>query len=139
MTRRFPSMRDQHPRKPMWPDLVLVAVPAAILLLMLFFWAASANAQGRCRSATMQALAQEHAYDMARRDHLDHDGFMQHRGPAGARAENVAYGYPTEAQTIAQWWRSPGHAANMRLGGCWGIASAVSRSGKRYWAMDISQ
>ena len=97
------------------------------------------SAEARCVSPAMVGLAQQHAADMARRDHLDHDGFFQPRGPAGARAENVAYGYPTEAQTIAQWWRSPGHAANMRLPGCWGIASAVSKSGRRYWAMEISQ
>src|SRR4030095_7606703 len=41
---------------------------------------------------TLPALASEHAGDMARRDSLDHDGFMAHRGPRGARAENVAYG-----------------------------------------------
>ena len=39
---------------------------------------------------TLTALASEHAADMARRDTLDHDGFMTHRGPSGARAENVA-------------------------------------------------
>jgi hypothetical protein len=41
---------------------------------------------------TLTALASEHAADMARRDSLDHDGFKTHRGPRGARAENVAYG-----------------------------------------------
>lgn len=84
----------------------------------------------------MQQLAQEHANDMARRDHLDHAGFRS-RASRGARAENVAYGHKSEAKTIAQWAASPRHAANMRLPGCKGIASAVSRSGRRYWVMEI--
>jgi len=85
----------------------------------------------------MQALAQQHANDMARRDRLDHAGFKQHRGPAGARAENVAVGCSTEACAISMWRRSAPHRANMMLGGCQGIASAVSASGRRYWAMEI--
>lgn len=92
-----------------------------------------------CSSSAMAALAQEHSNDMARRDHLDHAGFFRHRGPAGARAENVAYGYKTEAQTIAQWRRSPPHAANMRLPGCRSVAHAVSRSGRWYWTMEIGE
>lgn len=87
---------------------------------------------------TMQRLAQEHSHDMARRDHLDHDGFAS-RAKMGARAENVAFGYNTEGQTIAQWAASPPHAANMRLPGCKAIASARSRSGRRYWTMEIGQ
>jgi hypothetical protein len=47
---------------------------------------------GLCHAdcAELYALAQRHAYDMARRNSLDHSGFMRHRGPAGAVAENVA-------------------------------------------------
>ena len=33
--------------------------------------------------------------------------------------------------------KSPHHRANMMLGGCQAIASAVSKSGRRYWAMEI--
>lgn len=84
----------------------------------------------------IQQLAQEHSNDMARRDRLDHRGFAS-RASRGARAENVAYGHNSRAKTIAQWARSPRHAANMRLPGCKGIASAVSRSGRRYWTMEI--
>ena len=40
----------------------------------------------------LTAMAQSHAADMARRESLDHNGFMEFRGPKGARAENVAYG-----------------------------------------------
>jgi len=59
-------------------------------------------------------LAQEHTIDMAHRDHLDHRGFAS-RVKRGARAENVAYSYNSQAKTIAQWAASPPHAANMRL------------------------
>ena len=34
-------------------------------------------------SSSLPALAQQHANDMARRNSLDHAGFMQRRGPAG--------------------------------------------------------
>ena len=88
--------------------------------------------------AIMQRLAQEHSNDMARRDHLDHAGFAS-RAKQGARAENVAYGHSSKAMTIAQWSASPPNAANMRLPGCRGIASAVSHSGRRYWTMEIGQ
>jgi hypothetical protein len=33
--------------------------------------------------------------------------------------------------------QSPRHRANMMLGGCQAIASAVSASGRRYWVMEI--
>lgn len=100
--------------------------------LTLLFGIELANAS--CQ--TMRRLAQEHSIDMAHRDHLDHRGFAS-RAKRGARAENVAYGYNSQAKTIAQWAASPPHAANMRLPGCKGIASAVSRSGRRYWTMEI--
>lgn len=87
--------------------------------------------------STLYALAQQHAYDMARRNSLDHAGFMKRRGPAGAAAENVAVGCADEACARRAWMRSPHHRANMMLGGCQAVASAVSKSGRRYWAMEI--
>ena len=87
--------------------------------------------------ARLYALAQQHAYDMARRNSLDHAGFMKHRGPAGATAENVAVGCADEACARRAWMRSPHHRANMMLGGCQAVASAVSKSGRRYWVMEI--
>ena len=105
---------------------------AAIWLSVLTPVTAKADCQ------TMQQLAQEHANDMARRDRLDHAGFAG-RAKRGARAENVAYGNSSAAMTIAQWQGSSRHAANMLLPGCKGIASAVSHSGRRYWAMVIGQ
>jgi hypothetical protein len=87
--------------------------------------------------STLYALAQQHVYDMARRNSLDHAGFMKRRGPAGAAAENVAVGCADEACARRAWMRSPHHRANMMLGGCQAVASAVSKSGRRYWAMEI--
>lgn len=86
----------------------------------------------------MQRLAQEHANDMARREKMDHSGFHS-RAARGARAENVAMGSKTEAEAMAQWRNSPGHAANLRLAGCKAVAHAVSGSGRHYWAMVIGK
>ena len=97
-------------------------------------WANAGNA-GDC--STLYALAQQHAYDMARRNSLDHAGFFKHRGPAGAVAENVAVGCRDEACARRAWMRSPHHRANMARGGCQAIASAISKNGRRYWAMEI--
>ena len=87
--------------------------------------------------SSLHILAQQHANDMARRNSLDHSGFMQHRGPAGAVAENVAVGCKTEACARRMWMQSPAHRHNMMLGGCQAVASAVSANGRRYWAMEI--
>ena len=87
--------------------------------------------------SSLHALAQQHANDMARRNSLDHAGFMTRRGPAGAVAENVAMGCETEACARRMWMQSPPHRANMMLGGCQAVATAVSASGRRYWAMEI--
>lgn len=111
--------------------LVLFAVAVVAVCLLGITYAPAA-----CSTSHMRALAQEQANSMARRDSMDHAGFLG-RAHRGARAENVAYGVSNEAAAIAMWWRSPGHAANMRLPGCRGVASAVSRSGRRYWAMEI--
>jgi hypothetical protein len=91
----------------------------------------------RADCAMLYALAQEHADDMARRESLDHAGFFRERGPRGAMAENVAVGCATEACAIDVWMKSPPHRANMMLGGCQAVASAVSKNGRRYWAMEI--
>ena len=97
-----------------------------------------AAAKDKSDCALMQRLAQEHSNDMARRDSMDHGGFSE-RAARGARAENVAMGTKTKAETITVWWGSAGHAANMRLPGCKAVAFAVSRSGRRYWTMEIGR
>jgi hypothetical protein len=106
---------------------MLAAVCATVV------WAESCYAD--CSS--LHALAQQHANDMARRNSLDHAGFMTRRGPAGAVAENVAMGCDTEACARRMWMQSPSHRANMMLGGCQAVATAVSTSGRRYWVMEI--
>ena len=91
--------------------------------------------------ATLTALASEHAANMARRDNLDHDGFMTHRGPRGARAENVAYGCKDSACVIQQWVNSSGHRKNMLIPSLsrYGLASATSVSGKKYWTLLVGE
>jgi uncharacterized protein YkwD len=112
------------------------SLSAAAIIVLAFTPAKAEPLLGGC--GDMQALAQEHANDMARRDRLDHAGFKG-RAARGARAENVAFGHASEAETLAQWRRSSRHAANMRRGGCKGIARAVSRSGRHYWVMVIGR
>lgn len=85
----------------------------------------------------MARLARAHAQDMARRESMDHAGFMQRRAPAGARAENVSVGCADNACAVRQWIESGPHRANLLLTNArsYGLASAVSRSGTRYWAL----
>jgi hypothetical protein len=99
----------------------------------------SATGAGLCHAdcGKLYALAQQHANDMARRGSLDHAGFFKQRGPQGAVAENVAVGCADEACARKAWMNSPHHRANMMLGGCQAIASAVGKNGRRYWAMEI--
>jgi uncharacterized protein YkwD len=102
----------------------------------------AANGRSALRSDPgLTGLARQHAEDMARRENLDHAGFMERRGPAGARAENVAYGCADSACTMRQWINSPGHRANMLKAnvGSYGLASAVSKSGRRYWALELGE
>jgi hypothetical protein len=106
---------------------LLVAVCATVV------WIPSCYAD----CSLLHGLAQQHANSMARRNSLDHAGFMQRRGPAGAIAENVAVGCETEACARRMWMQSRSHRANMMLGGCQAVASAMSASGRRYWAMEI--
>jgi len=111
-----------------------VSIAAAAILVLALTPAKAEPGISGC--GLMQMLAQEHANDMARREQLDHAGFKG-RAARGARAENVAMGHASEGETLAQWRASSRHAANMRRGGCKGIARAQSRSGRYYWAMVI--
>lgn len=91
--------------------------------------------------AHLTGLARDHAADMARRNTLDHAGFMERRGPAGARAENVAYGCADSPCVIRQWIKSPGHRTNMLRTDVtrYGLASAVAANGRRYWALQLGE
>jgi len=116
--------------------MIAARITSAAILLMALTPATAEPLLAGC--GHLQALAQEHANDMARRERLDHAGFAS-RAKRGARAENVAFGHASEAETLAQWRGSPGHARNMRLPGCKAIASAQSRSGRTYWVMEIGR
>jgi len=102
----------------------------------------AANGRSDLRSdVALTAMAAGHAGDMARRDSLDHNGFQEHRGPRGARAENVAYGCKDTACVILQWSNSSGHRSNMLIPSLsrYGLASATSSSGKKYWALMLGE
>jgi len=105
------------------------------VLALLFVAAGVSLCNADC--AGLHALAQRHAQDMARRNSLDHSGFMRDRVTAGVIAENVAVGCDTEACARRMWMQSAPHRRNMMLGGCQAVASAVSANGRRYWAMEI--
>ena len=103
------------------------------VLYAIVTWSGSCYAD--CSS--LHTIAQQHASDMARRNSLDHAGFMSRRGPAGVVAENVAMGCETEACARRMWMQSAPHRRNMMISGCQAVASAVSANGRRYWAMEI--
>lgn len=89
-------------------------------------------------SATLAGAAYGHARDMARRNRLDHNGFKQRaRLSGGTAAENVSYGCADEDCAIRQWAKSSGHRRNMLMKGvsAYGLASATSDSGRKYWVM----
>ena len=56
-------------------------------------------------------------------------------------AENVAYGCKESACVIQQWVNSSGHRKNMLIPGLtrYGLASAVSPSGKKYWTLLVGE
>ncbi len=87
--------------------------------------------------ATLGALARAHAADMARRGAMDHAGFYDVRARRGARAENVAYGCADTNCAMQQWINSSPHRANMLRPDFtrYGLGSAVSAAGQRFWAL----
>lgn len=90
-------------------------------------------------SGDLAAAAQYHAYAMARRGRLDHNGWRQRVSGSTTAAENVSYGCASEDCAIRQWARSPHHRSNMLMGGVsrYGIASAVDARGRRYWVLEL--
>ncbi len=87
--------------------------------------------------ASLGALAKAHAADMARRGAIDHAGFYDVRARGGARAENVGYGCSDTNCAIQQWINSSPHRANMLRPDLtrYGLGSAVSAGGQRFWAL----
>jgi uncharacterized protein YkwD len=92
------------------------------------------------RSRNMQAMAQHHANSMAGRHAMDHADFYTERAPAGARAENVAWGCASESCAISIWENSTGHRTNMLLPDVksYGVASAAG-GGRRYWCLVLGR
>ena len=91
-------------------------------------------------SAQLAGAAYGHAHDMARRHHLDHNGFRARLSPlASTAAENVLVGCADEACAIRAWARSPHHRANMLMRGVsyYGLASAEADNGQRYWVLEL--
>ncbi len=90
-------------------------------------------------NATLAGAAYEHARDMAKRKTLDHKDFKARMAGvvSGVAAENVSYGCDNQPCAVRQWAKSPGHRRNMLMKGVssYGIGSAVSEDGRRYWVM----
>ena len=93
------------------------------------------------QQGTLTALARTHAQDMARRQSMDHAGFYTIRAKRGVAAENVAYGAANLSGAMQQWIDSWAHRANMLRPDLtrYGIASAVSTSGTRFWALELGR
>lgn len=105
---------------------------AAFIAAIIIAYIVSAKAQ------SLGALAQQCANSLAARNHLDHRGFFEHRGPAGARAENVLVGCKDQACAIRGWMRSPGHRRNIMQFGHGAIAWADTANGKkRFWCQEF--
>lgn len=73
-------------------------------------------------SPTLTDAAEFHSRDMAERNYFSHDlpgigtwsdNISNYGYPYGTRAENIAAGYSTAADTVQSWIDSPGHRANM--------------------------
>lgn len=91
-------------------------------------------------SATLSGAAYSHAHDLARRQHLDHNGFRERMSfVRSAAAENVAFGCETEDCVFQMWAKSAGHRANMlrRDVTSYGLASATGDNGRRYWVLEL--
>jgi uncharacterized protein YkwD len=126
-------------------------LPALALLLLLFAVPAQATDINTFRKthglkplrqqAALTALARTHAQDMARRQSMDHAGFYAIRARRGVAAENVAYGAASLSGAMQQWIDSWAHRANMLRPDFtrYGIASAVSASGTRFWALELGR
>jgi uncharacterized protein YkwD len=121
------------------PILVLPAAPASALDLNSF--RAEHHRPALSYSAMLAGAAYEQAHNMARRNHLDHNGFRERVGAlvSGTAAENVLWGCETEDCAIRMWAKSSGHRANMLRGdvSMYGIASAKADNGRHYWVMEL--
>jgi uncharacterized protein YkwD len=117
---------------------VFLATPAVALDLNSF--RAEHHRSALSYSAALAGIAYAHANDMASRNHLDHNGFREiANASGGASAQNVLWGCDDEDCAIRMWARSGGHRANMLRSdvSAYGIASATTSSGRRYWVLEL--
>ena len=91
-------------------------------------------------SVTLAGEASAHAWDMARRGHLDHNGFRESAALRGTTsAQNVLFGCANEDCAIRMWAKSSRHRANMlrKDVSAYGIGSATADNGQRYWVLEL--
>ena len=148
------------------PALLIAALSTPALALDVNSFRAQHKLPPLSYSAALAGAAQAHASDLARRDRLDHKGFRERMGAlSSTAAENVAYvkcprgsvsaggglfgglfggasgagGCSTAETAYAMWARSAGHRRNMLMKGIssYGLADAVSSSGRHYWVLEL--
>ena len=92
-------------------------------------------------NVSLFTLAKTHAADMARRHSMDHANFFEVRAPRGAKAENVSVGCADAGCAMLQWSNSSAHRANMLRPDFtrYGLGSAVSPSGQRFWVLEFGK
>jgi len=91
-------------------------------------------------SVTLSGEASADAYDLARRNHLDHNAFRARaRTMSSTAAQNVLWGCETEDCAIRMWAKSAGHRRNMLMKGVssYGLGSATAANGRKYWVLDL--
>ncbi len=91
-------------------------------------------------SALLAGAAYSHAHDLARRNHLDHNGFYERMSMISSMAaENVLVGCRDKACAFRVWAKSPGHRRNMLMKGVthYGLASATAEDGRIYWVLEL--
>jgi uncharacterized protein YkwD len=135
-----------------WPDMRLFyAAPLLVLFLLVSALPAQAvdlngfrrqnGLKPMSANATLTGLAKAHAADMARRHSMDHANFFTVRAKRGAVGENVTVGCPDSGCAMQMWINSGPHRANMLRPDFrrYGIGSATSTSGQRYWALVLGR
>ena len=118
--------------------LALLATPA--LAFDLNAYRAQHHLPRLAVSANLAGIASEQAHSMARRNHLDHNGWRQRLAfSGGTAAENVAWGCSTQDCAFRMWASSAGHRRNMLMKGvtAYGLASATGANGRTYWVLEL--
>ncbi len=117
---------------------VLLATPASALDLNSF--RAQHNLPPLSLSLALSGEASADAYDLARRNHLDHKASARGCGRwPRPRRENVLWGCDSADCAIRTWAKSAGHRRNMLMKGVssYGLASATADNGRKYWVLNL--